>query len=58
MTTHILAFESEDMGGFEGNHEDYDTDRHRRLGSNADNPHLLKYKNYLGVITKSAGKRT
>ncbi|MEI6066988.1 MAG: hypothetical protein WCP96_06595 [Methylococcaceae bacterium] len=56
--THILAFEGEDMGGFKGNYEDYETVRHRRLGSDADNPHRLKYKNCLGLITKSAGKRT
>ncbi len=45
IATHILAFEGDSqVVWFEGNYEDYEADRHRRLGSDADNPHRLKYK--------------
>jgi energy-dependent translational throttle protein EttA len=45
IATHILAFEGDsNVVWFEGNYEDYESDRHRRLGSDADNPHRLKYK--------------
>jgi ATP-binding cassette ChvD family protein len=45
IATHMLAFEGEStVVRFEGNYEDYEADRHRRLGSDADNPHRLKYK--------------
>ncbi|MSS76670.1 MAG: energy-dependent translational throttle protein EttA [Methyloglobulus sp.] len=45
IATHILAFEGDsNVVWFEGNYEDYEADRHRRLGSDADNPHRLKYK--------------
>jgi ATPase subunit of ABC transporter with duplicated ATPase domains len=45
IATHMLAFE----GGsavvwFEGNHADYEADRHRRLGPDADRPHRITYK--------------
>ncbi len=45
IATHILAFE--DDGGvvfFQGNFQDYEADRHRRLGTDADQPKRLKYK--------------
>jgi sulfate-transporting ATPase len=45
IATHMLAFEDE--GGvvwFEGNYADYEADRHRRLGADADRPHRLRYK--------------
>jgi energy-dependent translational throttle protein EttA len=45
IATHMLAFEGDsDVVWFEGNYEDYEADRHRRLGSDADTPHRLKYK--------------
>ena len=45
IATHILAFEGEsEVVWFEGNYEDYEVDRHRRLGTDADNPHRIKYK--------------
>ncbi len=45
IATHILAFEGDsNVVWFEGNYEEYEADRHRRLGSDADNPHRLKYK--------------
>ena len=45
IATHILAFEGDSQViWFEGNYEDYEADRHRRLGSDADTPHRLKYK--------------
>ncbi len=45
IATHILAFE--DDGGvvfFQGNFQDYEADRHKRLGTDADQPKRLKYK--------------
>ncbi len=45
IATHILAFEGEShVEWFEGNFADYEADRHRRLGSDADQPHRIKYK--------------
>jgi len=45
IATHILAFEgNSEVIWFEGNYADYETDRHRRLGTDADNPHRIKYK--------------
>ncbi|MDD2325786.1 MAG: energy-dependent translational throttle protein EttA [Alphaproteobacteria bacterium] len=45
IATHILAFEGDSqVVWFEGNYQDYEVDRHRRLGSDADQPHRLKYK--------------
>lgn len=45
IATHILAFEGESkVIWFEGNYADYEADRHRRLGVDADNPHRIKYK--------------
>jgi ATP-binding cassette ChvD family protein len=45
IATHILAFEDEGkVVWFEGNYADYDADRRRRLGAEADRPHRLKYK--------------
>jgi energy-dependent translational throttle protein EttA len=49
IATHILAFEGDsNVVWFEGNYEDYEADRHRRLGSDADTPHRLKYKKLAG----------
>jgi sulfate-transporting ATPase len=45
VATHILAFEGDSqVVWFEGNYADYETDRHRRLGAAADQPHRIKYK--------------
>ncbi|MDT4288182.1 energy-dependent translational throttle protein EttA [Methylomonas sp. MO1] len=45
IATHMLAFEGDsEVVWFEGNYADYEADRHRRLGTDADNPHRLKYK--------------
>jgi ATP-binding cassette ChvD family protein len=45
IATHILAFEGEShVVWFEGNYEDYETDRRKRLGVSADNPQRIKYK--------------
>ncbi|MFZ1416385.1 MAG: energy-dependent translational throttle protein EttA [Defluviicoccus sp.] len=45
IATHILAFEGDSqVVWFEGNYQDYEADRHRRLGADADQPHRLKYK--------------
>ncbi len=43
--THILAFEGDSrVVWFEGNYQDYEADRKRRLGAEADQPHRIKYK--------------
>ena len=43
--THILAFEGDSqVTFFSGNYADYEEDRKRRLGADADNPHRIKYK--------------
>src|SRR5438270_474266 len=45
VATHILAFESDSqVVWFEGNYGDYEADRRRRLGSEADRPHRIRYK--------------
>src|SRR3569832_328566 len=45
IATHILAFEGDShVEWFEGNFQDYEADRHRRLGTEADQPHRIKYK--------------
>ncbi len=45
VATHILAFEDDSrITWFEGNYADYEADRHRRLGAEADQPHRLKYR--------------
>jgi ATP-binding cassette ChvD family protein len=45
IATHILAFEGESqVVWFEGNYTDYEADRKRRLGQEADQPHRIKYK--------------
>ena len=45
IATHILAFEGESKAvWFQGNYEEYEEDRRRRLGAEADQPHRIKYK--------------
>ena len=45
IATHILAFEGDSqVTWFEGNYQDYDADRRRRLGGAADQPHRIKYR--------------
>jgi len=45
IVTHILAFEGDSkVVWFEGNHREYEEDRKRRLGSEADQPHRIRYK--------------
>lgn len=45
IATHILAFEgNSQVVWFEGNYQDYEVDRKRRLGGDADQPHRIKYK--------------
>jgi ATPase subunit of ABC transporter with duplicated ATPase domains len=45
IATHILAFEGESrVVWFEGNYQDYEADKHKRLGTDADQPHRIKYK--------------
>ncbi|MCP4271411.1 MAG: energy-dependent translational throttle protein EttA [Gammaproteobacteria bacterium] len=45
IATHILAFEGDSQTvWFEGNYEEYEADRKRRLGADADQPHRIKYR--------------
>ncbi len=45
VATHILAFEGDSqVVWFEGNYADYEADRRRRLGADADQPHRIRYK--------------
>src|SRR6266446_5988107 len=45
IATHILAFEDEGrVVWFQGNHADYEADRRRRLGAEAERPHRLRFK--------------
>jgi ATPase subunit of ABC transporter with duplicated ATPase domains len=45
IATHILAFEGDShVEWFEGNYQDYEQDRRRRLGQDAERPHRLRYR--------------
>jgi len=45
IATHMIAFEEDgSVVWFEGNYQDYEANRHARLGAAADQPHRLKYK--------------
>jgi sulfate-transporting ATPase len=45
IATHMLAFEGDSrVVWFEGNYQDYEADRKRRLGADADQPHRIKYR--------------
>ena len=45
IATHILAFEGESrVVWFEGNYQEYEADRHKRLGAAADQPHRIRYR--------------
>jgi sulfate-transporting ATPase len=45
IATHMLAFEGDsEVVWFEGNYQDYEADRRRRLGAEADRPHRIKYR--------------
>jgi ATP-binding cassette ChvD family protein len=45
IATHMLAFEGDSrVEWFEGNYQDYEKDRRRRLGADADQPHRIRYR--------------
>jgi ATP-binding cassette ChvD family protein len=45
IATHVLAFEGDsEVVWFEGNFSDYEIDRRKRIGGDADQPHRIKYK--------------
>jgi sulfate-transporting ATPase len=47
IATHMLAFEGDsDVVWFEGNYQDYEADKKRRLGIDAEQPHRIKYKRF------------
>ena len=49
IATHILAFEGDSkVVWFTGNYQDYEDDRKRRLGADADQPHRIKYRKITG----------
>ncbi len=48
IATHILAFEGDSqVEWFQGNYQDYEADRRRRLGAEADHPHRIKYRKFV-----------
>jgi sulfate-transporting ATPase len=48
IATHILAFEGDShVEWFQGNFQDYEVDKKRRLGADADQPHRIKYRKLL-----------
>jgi ATPase subunit of ABC transporter with duplicated ATPase domains len=45
VATHMLAFEGDSKAvWYQGNYQDYEADRHKRLGAEADIPHRIKYR--------------
>ncbi len=45
IATHMIAFEGDsEVIWFEGNYQDYEVNRHKRLGAAADQPHRIRYK--------------
>jgi ATPase subunit of ABC transporter with duplicated ATPase domains len=47
IATHMMAFEGDShVEWFEGNYQDYEADKKRRLGIDADQPHRIKYKRF------------
>jgi ATPase subunit of ABC transporter with duplicated ATPase domains len=49
IATHMLAFEGDSqVVWFEGNYQDYEADRRRRLGEEAERPHRIRYRPLLG----------
>ncbi|MBA3634081.1 MAG: hypothetical protein H0W58_14915, partial [Acidobacteria bacterium] len=45
IATHILAFEGDSkVEFFDGNYSEYEADKKRRLGVDADQPHRIKYR--------------
>ncbi len=45
IATHMLAFEGDSrVVWFEGNYQDYEADRRKRLGAEADQPHRIRYR--------------
>ena len=47
IATHMLAFEGDShVEWFEGNYQDYEEDKKRRLGAEAEIPHRIKYKRF------------
>ena len=53
VATHMLAFEGDShVEWFEGNYQDYEADKKRRLGIDADQPHRIKYKRFARALNK------
>jgi ATPase subunit of ABC transporter with duplicated ATPase domains len=48
IATHMLAFEGDSrVVWFEGNYQDYEADRRRRLGADANRPHRIRFKRFV-----------
>ena len=48
IATHILAFEgNSQVVWFAGNYADYEVDRRRRFGKDAENPHRIKFRKFV-----------
>jgi uncharacterized protein (DUF1330 family) len=57
IATHILAFEGDShVEWFEGNFQDYEEDKKRRLGIDSVIPHRIKYKKFPGVVQSFGGR--
>src|SRR5262249_60918288 len=55
IATHMLAFEGDSRGvWFAGNYQDYEADRRKRLGADADQPHRIRYRK----LTTCPGSRS
>ena len=58
IATHMLAFEGDSrVVWFEGNYQDYEADRHRRLGADADQPHRIKYRKLARLGSRGSRER-
>ena len=56
IATHILAFEGDShVEWFEGNYEDYEKDRKKRMGADADQPHRIKYRRIDASVSRRNG---
>ena len=58
IATHMLAFEGDShVEWFEGNYQDYEADKKRRLGMDADQPHRIKYKRFARGLSARSLRR-
>ena len=54
MATHILAFEGDSrVVWFDGNYSEYEEDKRKRLGAEADQPHRIRYRQMTRHVAKA-----